>query len=244
MLRHAIAARRELGVALRGGEAGAYCLNLSHQIDKVSDRCFILFQPHRIGQGQGQTESELGPRQPTAEVVPAQPARNGLGLGVDGEDPLPRDKHVVEPHLAVEFVIAAGQRQGERIAVARRGPAAQNSDAGRVDWNDKPGGMTVDFEPRQGADIDILGISRACVHTEAASHDHALAVLAHPLDRDPFPGIGPEALTDDRRAAAKGQEPAGAGDPVAVGHRVGDVSRTGVTGLRGGQDSQCDQMTV
>ena len=104
--------------------------------------------------------------------------------------------------------------------------------------------MTVDFQPRQGADIDIFGISRACVHTEPAAHDHALAVLAHPLDRDPFPGIGAEALTDDRRAAAKGQEPAGAGHPVAVGHRVGDISKTGVTGLRGGQDSQCDQMTV
>ena len=131
-----------------------------------------------------------------------------------------------------------------RVGVARRGPAAQNSDAGRVDWNDKPSGMTVDFEPRQGADIDILGISRACMHTETAAHDHALAVLAHPLDRDPFPGIGPEALTNDRRTAAEGQEPAGAGDAVAVGRRVGDVSRIGVTGLRGGQHPECDQMSV
>ena len=80
MPRYAITGRREFGVALRGGEAGAYSLNLGHQIDQVSDRCFILFQPHRIGQGQGQTESELGLRKPTAEVVPAQPARYGLGF--------------------------------------------------------------------------------------------------------------------------------------------------------------------
>ena len=31
---------------------------------------------------------------------------------------------------------------------------------------------------------------------------------------------------------------------MAVGHRVGDVSRTGVTGLGGGHHSKRDQMSV
>ena len=190
----AVACRGELGIMLGGGETGTHDLHLGHEIDEVFDGRVVLFQPHRVRQCQAQTEGKFGLREPAAEVMPPQPARDCLRRRINGEDALPRDEHVVEPHLAVELVVAGGQRPGIRVAVAGRSLAAQNGDARGVDRNDESYRVPVDFESSHRTDIHILGIGWARMHAEPAAHHHALVVLAHPFDGDPVPGIGPHAL--------------------------------------------------
>jgi hypothetical protein len=71
------------------------------------------------------------------------------------------------------------------------------------------------------------------MHAEPAADDHPGIGLAHQLQRDPIARVGLQALTDDRRAAAIGDEPAGARDPVAVGERVVDMLRRDAPRLHG-----------
>ena len=104
MVRHAIAGHGAAGVALGGGEAAARGLHIGDQIDEVFDGLLVLLQAHRIGQREGQAEGEFGLGEPAVEVVPQQPSGDRLGRGLDQEHPLPRDEHIVEPHLAVELV--------------------------------------------------------------------------------------------------------------------------------------------
>ena len=131
---------------LGGGETGAHDLHLGYEIDEVFDGRVVLFQPHRVCQCQAQAEGKFGLREPAAEVMPPQPTRDCLRLRIDGEDALPRDEHVVEPHLAVELVVPDGQRPGVRVAIAGRGLAAQNGDGRGVDRNDKSDRVPVDLE--------------------------------------------------------------------------------------------------
>ncbi len=79
MVGDAPAVGREPRVALAGGEAAAHGLHLDNQVDQVVDRLVVLGQPHRVAQGQRQTEGELGLGQPPVNVVPDQPADDGLG---------------------------------------------------------------------------------------------------------------------------------------------------------------------
>src|ERR1700736_3411868 len=98
--------------------------------------------------------------------MPAQPAREGLWRSFHQKHALPRDEHVVEPHLTVELVKPAAERGAERIAVARRDLTAQRDDAGRIDRHDEAGAMLADIDAREAADIDILGVGRARMHPE------------------------------------------------------------------------------
>ncbi len=144
----AIPRRGEIGIALGRDQAAAHGLHRSDQIDQVLDRLLVLLQAHRIGQGKRQAEGELGLRQPIVEVMPAQPARDRFGRRIDEENALPRDQHVIEPHLAVELVVAAGERRDKRVLVADRELAAQNRNARRGDRHDEARALPADFEPR------------------------------------------------------------------------------------------------
>ena len=106
----AIACRREVGVALGRRQAAAHRLHLDDHIDQVLDGLLMLLETHGMGQGQCQAQRELRSRQPAIEMMPAQPARDRLRRRIDKKHALPRDEHVIEPHLAVELVIAAAER--------------------------------------------------------------------------------------------------------------------------------------
>jgi len=69
----------EPGVAFGGDEAAAHRLHLDRQIDEVLDRLVVFYEPHCMGQGERKAEGELRLRQPAIEVVPDQPADDGLG---------------------------------------------------------------------------------------------------------------------------------------------------------------------
>src|SRR6266567_7985929 len=151
--------------------------------------------------------------------MPAQPAGDRLGGGIDKEDALPWDEHVVEPHLAVELVKPTAERGDKSVAVARRDLAAQRSGAGRIDRHDKAGAMLADIDAREPADIDILGIGRARMHAELAADDDPGIALAHQFERDAAARVRAHSLADNGGAAAIGEEPAGAGDQLAIRHR-------------------------
>src|SRR5712671_7619030 len=143
------------------------------------------------------------------KVMPAQPACDSLRRSLHEKHALPRDEHVVEPHLTVELVIPAAERGAEGIAVARRDLTAQRDDAGRIDRHDEAGAMLADIDAREPADIDILGIGRTRMHPELAADDDPGIGLAHQLQRDALARVRAHALADDRGTAAKGEEPAG-----------------------------------
>ena len=82
------------------------------------------------------------------------------------------------------------------------------------------------------------------MHAEPAADDHPGIGLADELQRDPLLRVGVHALADDRGTAAKGQKAPGAGDPLAIRHRLGDLMVRGVRRLRGGQHAELDQIAV
>ena len=143
MIGDAIAGRGEIGIALGGGDAAAHGLHFDNQIDEIFDGRLVLLQRHGIGQRERKSEAKFGLGEPAVEVVPAQPARDRVGVGADKEHALPRHKNVVEPHLAVELVIAQRQRRDERVGLTRRRLAAEDCDAGRPDRHDKAGAIAV-----------------------------------------------------------------------------------------------------
>src|SRR5215469_9063195 len=148
--------------------------------------------------------------------MPAQPPRDRLGRGIDKKHALPWDEHVVEPHLAVEFVIAAAERRDERVGVARRDLAAQCRDARCTHPHDETGAMAFDLDAAHRADIDVLGIGWARMHAEpAADHDPGIA-LAYELQCDALARVPAHALPDDRRAAAISEKPPGTRDQLAI----------------------------
>ena len=240
----AIAGRGEIGIALGGGDAAAHGLHFDNQIDEIFDGRLVFLQRHGIGQRERKSEAKFGLGEPAVEVVPAQPARDRVGIGADKEHALPRHKNVVEPHLAVELVIAQRQRRDERVGLTRRRLAAEDCDAGRPDRHDKAGTFAVDVDARHAADINVLGIGGARMHAEPAANDETGVRLAHKLQRDAVGGVGLEALADDRRAAAIGNEAAGARDYVAIGERVIELLLRDILRLHGGQDAECDQIAV
>src|SRR5215831_21078967 len=142
---YAITGLGEPRIALAGGEAAADSLHFDCQIDEVLDRLVVLLQAHRMGQCQRQSERELRLRQPAIEVVPDQPADDRLWRFTEQEDVLPRDEDVVEPHLAIELVVAAAERGYEGVPVAYRDLAADCGDPGRVDRDDEGRAMPVDL---------------------------------------------------------------------------------------------------
>ncbi len=103
----AIASRGELRVALGGDDAAAHGLHRDDEVNHVPDGLLVLLQSHRIAKGERQAKGEFGLRQPAIEMMPAQPAGDRVGIGADQKHVLPRHENVVEPHLAVELVIAA-----------------------------------------------------------------------------------------------------------------------------------------
>ena len=240
----AISRRGEIGVVLGCSQRAADRLNRDDEVDQVFDRRLVLAETHRMGQGECQTQGELRLRQPAVEVVPAQPARDRLGRRIDEEHPLPRDEHVVEPHLAVELVITAAERGDKRVRVAGRDLAAQDGDARGIDRHDKARRVPANLQARQGADIDVLDIGRARMHPQPAADDHPGIGLADELQRDALLRVGMHALADDRGAAAIGQKAPGAGDPPAISFGLGDLLIRGVVRLGRGQNAELDQVAV
>src|SRR4051812_919264 len=110
--------------------------------------------------------------------MPAQPARDRFRRGIDKEHTLPRDEHVLEPHLAIELVIAAAEGRNERVAVARRDLAAQRGNAGRIHRHDEACAMLADVDAAEGANIDVLGKGRTRMHADLAADDNAGIALA------------------------------------------------------------------
>jgi hypothetical protein len=102
-------------------------------------------------------------------VVPDQPARDRLRRILDKEHLLPRHEHVVEPHLAVEFVEALRQRRDKRVRVAHRRLAAYRRDPLGGDRHDEAGAVAVDLHAVEAADIDRLGEGGARMHPDAAA---------------------------------------------------------------------------
>src|ERR1700758_3672186 len=103
--------------------------------------------------------------------MPDQPTDDRFGGRTQQKDALPWDEYVVEPHLAVELVVAAAERRDERVGIAHRDLAADRGDAGCVDRDDKGGAMLANVEAGQAADVEILGIGRAGVHADLAAND-------------------------------------------------------------------------
>ena len=102
-----------------------------------------------MGQSEAKAESKFRFRQPTVEVMPAQPARDRLRAGIDKKDALPRDEHIVEPHLAVELVVTAAERRDEMVGSRAGELAAQCRDAGRIDRDDKASAVLADLDAAQ-----------------------------------------------------------------------------------------------
>src|SRR5438477_8230983 len=106
-------------------------------------------------------------------MMPAQPPRDRFRRGIEKKDTFPWDRHVIEPHLAVELVEAAAQWRNERILMARGDLAAQDRDARGIDRDDEAQRTPADLQPRQGADINVLDIGRARMHAEPPADDDA-----------------------------------------------------------------------
>ncbi len=70
----------------------------------------------------------------------------GSGDFAQQEDVFPRDQDIVEPHLAVELVIAAAERRNERVRIAHRDLTADRRDPGRIDRHDEGRAMSVDLD--------------------------------------------------------------------------------------------------
>src|SRR5215469_6709611 len=147
--------------------------------------------------------------------MPAQPARDRLGGRIDKKDALPRDEHIIEPHLAVELVVAAAERRHKRVDVVHRYLATQRRDAWRRNRHDKTRAMPADLDAAHRADIDVLGIGRARMHAEPAADDHPRVALAHELQCDAVARVLARALADDRCAAAISEKPPGTRDQLA-----------------------------
>src|SRR5215831_2869545 len=127
-------------------------------------------------------------------LMPEQPACYGLGRLIVQKDALPRDKHIFEPHLPVELVIAAAERGHEGVAFAGRDLSANHRHTWCSDRHDKGGAVPVDVHAGKSADIDILGISRAGMHADLAAEDKTGIGFADDLERGPLAGIFPQAI--------------------------------------------------
>ena len=171
-----VAFLRPSGVELGGGQAGPDRLHVGDEIDQVLDRWLLLPEAHRVGARERETQRELGFRQPAVELMPEEPGGDRLGRGLREEDALPRDEHVVEPHLAVELVEPAAERRQEWVRVARGQLAAEDGDAGRIHGHDEGRAMTAVIHPRVAADVDVLGIRGTGVHGHFAAQHEAGSV--------------------------------------------------------------------
>ena len=176
--------------------------------------------------------------------MPAQPSRDRLGGGIYEKDALPRDEHVIEPHLAVKLVVAAAERCNKRVGVAHRDLAAERRDSRCTHRHDETRTMPANLDAAHRADIDILGIGRARMHAELAADDHPSILFAYELQCDAVARVLAHALPDDRCAAAIGEEPPGTRDQLAIRDRFGDVFLRGAQGLRRGQHAHRDQIAV
>ena len=197
-----------------------------------------------MGAGERQAQGELGLGQPAIELVPEQPARDGLGRKVGEEDAVPRHDHVVEPHLAVELVEAAAERGGEGIGIARRALAADHRDAAGIDRHDEGRALAVEHRAVDRADIDVLGEGRAGVHADLAAHHDARLGAADDLERDPIGGILAQPIADRRRARREGEEAPATRDLRAICLGVGGLLGRRLVQIDRMQDAERDQMAI
>ena len=205
----------------------------------------MLRQPHRMRAGQRQTQRELALRQPAIELMPQQPSHDRLRRNVEQEDPLPGNEHLVQPHLSIKLVVAAGQRRDERIVVAHRDLAAQRGDAGRADRHDERGAMRADLDARLAAtDEYVLGVGGAGVHADLAADHQPLIGLAHDAEGGALGRILPHAIADRGTAAAEREEPLGARDHLAIGGGIGDLPGRDIALLYRGQQAERDHMAI
>ena len=244
VVRRAIALGREFRVELGRRLATAHGLHVGDQVDQVFDSRIVRGEPHRVRAGERQAQGELGLGEPAIELMPEQPARHRIGEGLGEEDAVPRDQHVVEPHLAVELVEAGAERRGERVGIARRGLAADHGDAGRIDRDDEGGAMAFVVDAVVGADIDVVGEGRAGVHADLAADHQALVGLLDDLERRSLGGILAQAIADGRGTGGEGEEAAGARDQRAIGLGIGALLGRGVALVDHGLDAHGDQMAV
>src|SRR6516162_1126017 len=157
--------------------------------------------------------------------MPDQPTYHRFGGWTQQEDAFEWDEHVVEPHLAVELVVAAAERCDEGIGIAHRDLAADGGDTGCIDRNDESGAMLADVEAGETPDIKILGIGRAGVHADLAANDNAGVGLFDDLQRDPRLRILAHAGADIRSATAESQKSPAVGDHLAIVCGFGDLLR-------------------
>ena len=221
----AIAFGGEFRVEFRGGLAAAHGLDVGDKVEQVFDGRLVRGQPHCLRASERQAQGELGFRQPAVELVPEQPARHRLGRRLREKDAVPRHRHVVEPHLPIELVVAAAERRRERVGGARRGLAADHRHAGRVHRHDEGRTLALEIGAVYRADIDVLGEGGAGQHADLAADHDARAGLIDDPERRPLGGILAQPIADRRGTCGKGQEAAGARDLRAIGLGVGDLVR-------------------
>src|SRR6185503_3086732 len=147
-----------------------------------------------------------------------------LGRWLREEDALPRDEHVVEPHLAVELVEPAAERRKVWIRVARGHLAAEDGDTGRIHGHDEGRAVTAVIHPRVAADINVLGIRGTGVHGHLAAQHEAGVGLADDPERGALARVLAQAIADGGSARGEREDPSGAGDQIAVPGGAGNLS--------------------
>ena len=176
--------------------------------------------------------------------MPEQPARDRFRRLVEQKDALPRQKHLVEPHLAVELVIAAAEWCRERVRLAGRDFAANHRDPRCGDRHDEGGTLAVDVDGRKRADIDILGIGRARMHADLAAEYEARIGFADDPECGALAGVFAHAVADRRGTGRKGQKTPGVGDQLAIGGGIADLFWREIGLLGGAQNAKRDQLAI
>src|SRR5262249_31352707 len=152
-------------------------------------------------------------------------AGDRLGRRLDKEHPLPWDRNLVEPHLAVEFVVAVAQRGNEGVGVTRPNLAAHGGKSGCGDFDDEARPVAADLHPIEGSYTELLGISRARVHADLATNDDAGIGLANKAQRVALARVFAQAIPDRRGTAAERQKSPSSGKIFAIGPSVRDLRR-------------------
>ncbi len=240
----AISRLGELRIAFGRDLTAPHRLHVGHQVEQIVDRRIMRRQAHRMRAGQRQAQRELRLRQPAIQLMPEQPAGDQLGRRIHQEHAFPRNMHVVEPHLPVQLVIAAAERRGERIGIARGDPAADDRDARRTHRHDEGRAVLVVVDAAMRTDIHILGIGGAGVHADLAAQHHARVGLPHDAQRGAIGGIGAHAIADGGGARGECEEAAGADDLLAIRFGIVDLLRRGIALLHLAEDAECDQMPI